>query len=400
MSQRLLLAIASTLLSVMLHAQFPPNYNGLSYQAVIRDAAGNPLPNQAISLRAQIIPGLGLGYVETHSITTDANGLISILLGQGTPEPGSFIPTFDDVNFADGSLWGYTIQVDLAGGTSWSFLGGGPFKAVPFAHLAASSLKPWRSSTVNNSTYTSDNSNVGIGTDAPVNRFTVRQDGIGISQENGDGTVRVGTYADAANGAYIQTHSNHPLKFSTNNGATHMTLATNGFLGLGTNTPAAKLHVNGGFRLNDGTQGTGKVLTSDADGDATWVAAAATAAGNYTPTFSGSTGFVSIPACECTYNRTGSLVNVLCTTGSNAMNFGAGINTVNMSLPPGFDATNMLSLPVANGTFSSDHYRNGAQTSTGTVSYNTSTNVKLTMKGSTAGAASAYWSFVYKTSAP
>jgi len=43
-----------------------------------------------------------------------------------------------------------------------------------------------------------------------------------------------------------------------------------GNFGIGTTTPDAKLHVSGTFKLVDGTQGLGKVLTSDADGLASW----------------------------------------------------------------------------------------------------------------------------------
>jgi hypothetical protein len=45
---------------------------------------------------------------------------------------------------------------------------------------------------------------------------------------------------------------------------------TNNRLGIGTTSPTAKLHVNGTFRLTDGTEGAGKVLTSDASGNASW----------------------------------------------------------------------------------------------------------------------------------
>jgi len=41
-------------------------------------------------------------------------------------------------------------------------------------------------------------------------------------------------------------------------------------MGLGTNNPTEKLQVNGKIKIVDGNQGTGKVLTSDANGVATW----------------------------------------------------------------------------------------------------------------------------------
>ena len=43
-----------------------------------------------------------------------------------------------------------------------------------------------------------------------------------------------------------------------------------GHVGIGTTAPSASLHVNGSTRLVDGTQGADKVLVSDASGNATW----------------------------------------------------------------------------------------------------------------------------------
>ncbi|MBT6515236.1 MAG: hypothetical protein HOK65_10730, partial [Crocinitomicaceae bacterium] len=44
----------------------------------------------------------------------------------------------------------------------------------------------------------------------------------------------------------------------------------NGEVGIGTSTPAAKLDVLGNVKFSDGTEGDGKILTSDATGFATW----------------------------------------------------------------------------------------------------------------------------------
>ena len=41
-------------------------------------------------------------------------------------------------------------------------------------------------------------------------------------------------------------------------------------IGIGTSNPTAKLHVNGSLRIVDGNQGANKVLTSDANGNASW----------------------------------------------------------------------------------------------------------------------------------
>ncbi|MBK7343802.1 MAG: hypothetical protein IPJ06_12365 [Saprospiraceae bacterium] len=49
-----------------------------------------------------------------------------------------------------------------------------------------------------------------------------------------------------------------------------LTVLKNGNMGLGTTTPGATLDVEGTLRYADGTEGENKVLTSDADGNATW----------------------------------------------------------------------------------------------------------------------------------
>jgi hypothetical protein len=52
-----------------------------------------------------------------------------------------------------------------------------------------------------------------------------------------------------------------------------------GNVGVGTSTPATKLDVAGAVKITDGTEGAGKVLTSDATGNASWETLAAGPAG-------------------------------------------------------------------------------------------------------------------------
>ncbi|HTK82778.1 MAG TPA: tail fiber domain-containing protein [Bacteroidota bacterium] len=49
-----------------------------------------------------------------------------------------------------------------------------------------------------------------------------------------------------------------------------MNASSAGRVGIGTNTPAAKLDIAGNVKIADGTQGSGKILTSDANGVASW----------------------------------------------------------------------------------------------------------------------------------
>jgi len=52
--------------------------------------------------------------------------------------------------------------------------------------------------------------------------------------------------------------------------ANALTVLKNGNVGIGTTTPQAKLDISGNIKIADGTQGAGKVLTSDANGVASW----------------------------------------------------------------------------------------------------------------------------------
>ncbi|MCB0402193.1 MAG: hypothetical protein KDD41_08920 [Flavobacteriales bacterium] len=49
-----------------------------------------------------------------------------------------------------------------------------------------------------------------------------------------------------------------------------ITIDADGEVGIGTTAPVNTLHVNGGVTITDGTEGAGKILTSDASGNATW----------------------------------------------------------------------------------------------------------------------------------
>ncbi len=71
----------------------------------------------------------------------------------------------------------------------------------------------------------------------------------------------VASWQPAGSGSSQWTTAGNDIHYSTGN------------VGIGTTTPDAKLHVAGSLKVVDGTQGAGKVLTSDANGLASWQSA-------------------------------------------------------------------------------------------------------------------------------
>ena len=95
--------------------------------------------------------------------------------------------------------------------------------------------------------------NVGINIPVPPYPLTIKSStlldstkGIGISQQDAAGLVRIGFYTTTGAGAYLQTHSNSDLNFTTNGAGVQMTLQKGtGYLGIATPAPLAPLHVAG-----------------------------------------------------------------------------------------------------------------------------------------------------------
>jgi hypothetical protein len=117
--------------NTILLAQSPEKF---SYQAIIRNAANNIISNHAIGIRISILQGSAAGasvYTETHSGTTDANGLLTLEVGAGTP----VLETFPAINWSGGPYYLKT-EIDPLGGTTYSMTGTSQFLSVPYALYA------------------------------------------------------------------------------------------------------------------------------------------------------------------------------------------------------------------------------------------------------------------------
>jgi hypothetical protein len=107
----------STLLSVIFcaitFAQSVPQ--GINYQAVARDASGNVLMNQALTIQFSVISDIttsAVSWQETHTVNTNDYGLFTAIIGGGTSTNGGTAATFDVVD------WGSTthfLKVEMDG---------------------------------------------------------------------------------------------------------------------------------------------------------------------------------------------------------------------------------------------------------------------------------------------
>jgi len=105
--------------------------NKLSYQAVVRNSANELVANENITVVISILNGTTadapVAYSEQHTVTTNQNGLMSLLIGDGTNQTGSFA----DVQWANASV---KSEITLPDGNVTSIV---PMTAVPYAMYAA-----------------------------------------------------------------------------------------------------------------------------------------------------------------------------------------------------------------------------------------------------------------------
>ncbi len=124
----------SILFSMVLLAQTPEAF---SYQAIIRNSSGELVKNQNVGFKFSILKGSVSGavvYSESQNKLTDVNGLITLMIGAGSPISGSMssIDWSTDIYFMKS-------EVDVAGGTSYTINGTSQMLSVPYALYAKTS---------------------------------------------------------------------------------------------------------------------------------------------------------------------------------------------------------------------------------------------------------------------
>jgi len=113
-------------------AQAPHKIN---FQSILRNSSGEVIGNSSVSLKISILSGSINGssvYSETHAKTTDASGLISLQIGNGTVVSGIFA----NIDWG-GSSHFIKLEADFSGGSNYVVLGTQELMSVPYALYAS-----------------------------------------------------------------------------------------------------------------------------------------------------------------------------------------------------------------------------------------------------------------------
>jgi hypothetical protein len=220
----LIACLCATFSSMSTIAQTP---NLINYQAVARNAAGAPLANQAIAVRLSVRQSTAAGtiqYQERHAVTTNAQGLFNVQIGAGTVLSG----TFAAITWSDAQQKHLQIELDPAGGTTYTNMGTQQLVSVPYALYAKEAA-----------TATNDNDT------NPTNEIQILSiAGNTVSLSNGGGNITLPSNSGNAwnilgnsgtNPAtnFIGTTDNQPLQFRVNNLPAGHISDTNAAIGTG-----------------------------------------------------------------------------------------------------------------------------------------------------------------------
>ncbi|MDA7744693.1 tail fiber domain-containing protein [bacterium] len=133
--KHLSLLVVAVLMGITAMAQGPSKFN---YQAVARDASGVVISDGTVGVKVSILTGSATGtevYSETHSAATNVYGMMNFQIGAGSGATGdiSTITWGSDAHFIK-------VEMDPAGGSSYTVSNTSELISVPYAEYANSAL--------------------------------------------------------------------------------------------------------------------------------------------------------------------------------------------------------------------------------------------------------------------
>ena len=135
------------ILTISASKSFAQTTNGIFFQAVARDNFSNPAKDRKIFVQTSVIQSTTTGTIvltEEHQATTDATGVFSISIGNGT-RVGGAASNLNGIDWSKGPFF-LNLKVSITpigSNSSWDYrkewvdMGTTSFGAVPFAYYAA-----------------------------------------------------------------------------------------------------------------------------------------------------------------------------------------------------------------------------------------------------------------------
>lgn len=123
---------------MIIYQSFSQNF--IPFQGIAVDGSGKSVASQKISLRLSILRDNANGsvsYTETHTPTTDKNGLFQVNIGTGSSNANSFTAIdWSTLNFF------VKVEMDVLGGGNYQLISTTKLGAVPFALFSTRSQNP------------------------------------------------------------------------------------------------------------------------------------------------------------------------------------------------------------------------------------------------------------------
>ena len=136
------LLLLTLFISTLSYSQAP---EGINYQMVVRNFTNTLVTNSSMSIQVQIRQSAVTGtvvYQERHVVTSNLQGLVNIIIGNGTAQIG----TFATISWGNGPYFA-TFGIDFTAGTNYQNYGSQQLMSVPYALYAKSSgaiLNQWQ----------------------------------------------------------------------------------------------------------------------------------------------------------------------------------------------------------------------------------------------------------------
>jgi hypothetical protein len=251
--------LSSVLFCTLLFAQTVPQ--GINYQAVARDASGNELINQPLTIQFSIIEDVLAGTIswqETHSVITNDYGLFTAIIGNGVSTGSGTSGSFALI---DWSSLPHFLKVEIDDGWGYVDMGTTAFMSVPYALRAENISDPlWENS--GSATQNTNTDKVVIATSTSGEGLEVVDNVSGISIQDLDDNTEIAIWAPG-NGytGGIGTMSQHDLTFFTAN-SDHLKLTTNGKFGVGNMSPSYDLDVTGDINFSGDLYQNGSLFSA------------------------------------------------------------------------------------------------------------------------------------------